>query len=105
MLVFTQTTTSTVKFFIKKKFVTASGQSGLNNHATQNRKILLQRPRISTLKNNGGHFFSFTEDKIFDVPSNVFSSLSHRLSIFAVLNQTEKSFGYFTIMLKGEGLF
>ena len=37
--------------------------------------------------------------------SNVFSSLSHRLSIFAVLNQTEKSFGYFTIMLKGEGLF
>ena len=90
---------------MKKKIPVNPCETDFIHQVTRTRKILLQRPRISTLKNNGGHFFSFTEDKIFDVPSNVFSSLSHRLSIFAVLNQTEKSFGYFTIMLKGEGLF
>ena len=53
------------------------------------KQINSRRPKISSLKNNGRHFFSFIEDRVFDPPFQFSSSLPHGLSVFAhaVLNQ------------------
>ena len=83
----THTTTQTVKYIIKMNVI-AFDQSGLINHATQNKKFL-RRPRISSLNGKGRHFLSFTEDRVFDLPFKFSSSLPHGLSVFAVLNQKQ----------------
>ena len=55
--------------FHQNKFCAAAfDQSGLNNHATQNRNISL-RSKISTSINNGRHFFLFGQNRHFDLPS------------------------------------
>ena len=75
----TQTTTQTVKYIIKMNVI-AFDQSGLINHATQNKKFL-RRPRISSLNSKGRHFFSFTKDRVFDLPFK-FPLLYRKVSLF-----------------------
>ena len=75
----TQTTTQTVKYIIKMNVITFD-QSGLINHATQNKKYL-RRPRISSLNSKERHFFSFTKDRVFDLLFK-FPLLYRKVSLF-----------------------
>ena len=67
---------------------TAFDQFGLYNHATQNRKFHedLEHPLRKTMKD----FFSFSKDRVFDLPFKFSSSFPHRLC-FAILNQNRWS--------------
>ena len=72
----------------KQICVTSFDLLGLNNHATQNKQIHADREYLLQ-KNSGRHFFSFTEDRVFDLPFKFSFSLPHGLSVSAhvVLNQ------------------
>ena len=85
----TQTTTQTVMYIIKTNlchfFRSIRIEQPCNTKQTNSR-----RPRISSSKKNSGrHFFSFTEDRVFDLPFKFSFSLPHGLSVSAhvVLNQ------------------
>ena len=74
--------------FHQNKFCAAAfDQSGLNNHATQNRNISL-RSKISTSINNGRHFFLFGQNRYFDLP---FLTDPFILSIISVVKINKQS--------------
>lgn len=77
--------THTVKY-VSKKILCHCFRSIRIVQPCNTKQKISRRPRTSTQKNNERHFFSVSNDRVFDLPFKFSSSFPHRLC-FAILNQ------------------